>query len=56
MPAPYRVCGALAAHEPYFRDGSAKTLTDVVNFYNARFQIGLSAQDKKDLVAFLGAL
>ena len=47
---------ALAAHEPYFRDGSAKTLTDVVNFYNARFQIGLSAQDKKDLVAFLGAL
>lgn len=47
---------ALAAREPYFHDGSAKTLTDVVNIYNARFRMGLSAQEKQDLTAFLGAL
>ncbi|MFO1112788.1 MAG: hypothetical protein U1E35_02575 [Rhodospirillales bacterium] len=47
---------AMAAREPYFHDGSAKTLTDVVNIYNARFRMGLSAQEKQDLAAFLGAL
>lgn len=47
---------AMAAREPYFHDGSAKTLTDVVNIYNARFRMGLTAQEKKDLAAFLGAL
>jgi hypothetical protein len=29
---------------------------DVVNFYNDRFDIGLTAQEKEDLVAFLGTL
>jgi hypothetical protein len=28
----------------------------VIDFYNARFQIGFSAREKADLVAFLGAL
>jgi cytochrome c peroxidase len=46
----------LAARAPYFHDGSAATLMDVVNFYNRRFSIGLSAQDKIDLVNFLNAL
>jgi hypothetical protein len=32
------------------------TLTDVVNFYNARFAIGFSAQQVSDLVAFLNTL
>jgi cytochrome c peroxidase len=41
---------------PYFHDGSAATLMDVVNFYDLRFSIGLSAQDKIDLVNFLNAL
>ena len=47
---------ALAAHPPYFHDGSAQTLLDVVNFYNTRFNIGYTAQEKTDLVNFLNAL
>jgi cytochrome c peroxidase len=46
----------LASRAPYFSDGSAQTLLDVVNFYNTRFNIGLSNQDKQDLVNFLNAL
>jgi len=47
---------ALAARAPYFHDGSATTLNDVVEFYDNQFQIGLSPQDKVDLVAFLSSL
>jgi len=32
----------LAAHAPYFTDGSAATLTDVVNFYNKQFNMNLT--------------
>ncbi len=46
----------LAAQEPYFHDGSARTLLDVVNFYNKRFAIGFTDQEKQDLVNFLSAL
>ena len=46
----------LAARAPYFHNGSAPDLATLVNFYDARFGIGLSAADKADLVAFLGAL
>lgn len=46
----------LAARAPYFHNGSAASLNDVVNFYNNRFDIGLSDQDKADLVAFLRTL
>ena len=46
----------IAARAPYFRDGSAATLLDVVNLYNRRFSIGLSAQDKLDVVNFLNSL
>ena len=31
-------------------------LEEVVDFYNTRFQIGLTQQEKADLVAFLRAL
>ncbi|MEP7139676.1 MAG: cytochrome C [Caldimonas sp.] len=47
---------ALAARAPYFHDGSARNLHEVVTFYNARFAIGLSQQEMDDLVAFLKAL
>lgn len=47
---------ALASHPPYFSDGSAPALIDVVNFYNRRFNINLSDQDKQDLVNFLNSL
>jgi len=46
----------LAARAPYFHDGSAATLADAVDFYNTRFNIGLTAREKADLVAFLKAL
>ena len=47
---------ALAARAPYFRNGNADTLQRLVEFYNARFTMGLSLQDKKDLVNFLNSL
>lgn len=47
---------ALAAHEPYFSDGSARTLADVVEFYDRRFAIKLTRQEKLDLVNFMNAL
>jgi cytochrome c peroxidase len=46
----------LAARAPYFHNGFAATLAEVVEFYNRRFNIGLSAQEKSDLVAFMKAL
>jgi hypothetical protein len=46
----------LAARAPYFHNGSAATLMDVVNFYDQRFSIGFTAQQKQDLVNFLNTL
>jgi cytochrome c peroxidase len=46
----------LAARAPYFHNGSSATLLDVVNFYNQRFNMLLSDQDKADLVAFMSTL
>jgi cytochrome c peroxidase len=46
----------LAGRAPYFHNGSATTLLDAVNFYNTRFNLNLSEQDKDDLVAFLNTL
>lgn len=46
----------LAARPPYFHNGSAATLHDVVEFYNQRFNLNLTEQQKADLVAFLQSL
>jgi cytochrome c peroxidase len=46
----------LAARAPYFHNGSAATLMDVVDFYDTRFNVHMSTQQKSDLVAFLSAL
>lgn len=46
----------LAARAPYFHGGNADTIWDVVNFYNNRFSINLTKQDKDDLVNFLNSL
>jgi hypothetical protein len=46
----------LAARAPYFHNGSARTLEDAVEFYDNRFHINLTGQEKSDLVAFLKAL
>ena len=47
---------SLAARAPYFHNGSAATLDDVVEFYKNRFNLTLTDQQKKDLVAFLSSL
>jgi cytochrome c peroxidase len=46
----------LAARAPYFHNGSAAGLSDVITFYDKRFTIGFTAQEKADLLAFLKAL
>jgi hypothetical protein len=46
----------LSARAPYFHNGSADTLDDVVDFYNTRFGLGLSHDEHADLVAFLRTL
>ena len=46
----------LAARAPYFHNGAAASLLEVVNFYNQRFQMNLTQDQKRALVAFLNAL
>jgi cytochrome c peroxidase len=46
----------LAARPPYFSNGSARDLRELVDFYDRRFNIQYSEQEKQDLVAFLSAL
>ena len=46
----------LAARAPYFHNGAAANLHELVNFYNERFSMNLTAEEKRQLVAFLNAL
>ena len=46
----------LSARAPYFHNGSAQTLLDVVRFYEKRFGIAFTPQEEEDLVAFLSSL
>ena len=46
----------LAARAPYFHNGSAASLSDVVTFYDKRFNVGFTDQEKADLIAFLNSL
>jgi hypothetical protein len=47
---------ALALHAPYFHDGSARTLADVVAHYDTTQKLGLSEGQRRDLVEFLKSL
>ena len=47
---------ALWQHAPYFHDGSAATLEAVVDHYDSELGLGLSAQDRADLVEYLKSL
>jgi hypothetical protein len=40
----------------FYHDGRFQTLMDVVNSYDARFQLGLTEQEKHDLVEYLKSL
>jgi len=46
----------LAARAPYFHNGAAATLLQAVNFYNQRFSMNLTEEQKRQLVAFLNSL
>lgn len=46
----------LAARAPYFHDGSAATIADVVNHYEKQFGIVFTGTEEADLIAFLSAL
>jgi cytochrome c peroxidase len=47
---------ALWQHPPYFHDGSAASLLEVVNHHDPHFGLGLTATQKADLVEFLKTL
>jgi mono/diheme cytochrome c family protein len=47
---------ALWQHPPYFHDGSAATLADVVTHYNRVRKLGLTAEQERDLVEYLKSL
>jgi hypothetical protein len=46
----------LAARAPYFSNGSAETLRDLVDYYDRRFNIGYTSQEREDLINFLSVL
>lgn len=50
------VLRAIAARAPYFHNGSAREVEDVVRFYDRRFRMGMTAQEVADLSAFLKVL
>ena len=43
-------------HPPYFHDGSASTLADVVSHYNTTLTLGLTTAQQQDLVEYLKTL
>lgn len=46
----------LWTHPPYFHDGSAATLADVVSRYNAKLALGLTPTQQSDLAEYLKSL
>jgi len=46
----------LSARAPYFSNGSAGSLREMVDFYDRRFNIGFTDQEREDLINFLSAL
>jgi cytochrome c peroxidase len=46
----------IASRAPYFHNGSANSLADVLDFYEKRFNIEFTPEEKADLIAFLNNL
>jgi cytochrome c peroxidase len=46
----------LAMRPPYFHNGMAESLGDVLRFYRQRFNVRLSDGEERDPVAFLSSL
>ena len=47
---------SLWQHPPYFHDGSAETLSDVVEHYEACLDLGLTMAEETDLIEYLRSL
>jgi cytochrome c peroxidase len=47
---------ALWQHPPYFHDGSAKTLDDVVAHYNRVRRLNLTPEQQRELLEYLKSL
>jgi cytochrome c peroxidase len=47
---------ALSARAPYFHNGAADSIDEVISFYDRRFHIGFTTQEVADLKAFLQTL
>jgi cytochrome c peroxidase len=41
---------------PYFHNGAAADLDELLNFYDKRFQMNLTEQQRRQLAAFLNSL
>lgn len=50
------VLRGLPARAPYFHNGSAADLGAVIDFYESRFAIGFTDDERADLIAFLASL
>ncbi len=50
------VLRGIPARAPYFHNGSAADLQQLVNFYNRRFSMNLTDEQKQQLIAFLNSL
>jgi hypothetical protein len=46
----------LAARPPYFSNGLAKDLEEIVDYYERRYNIGYTAQEKQDLINLMSVL
>ena len=46
----------LAGRAPYFHNGAAATLVDVIDFYITRFDVSFTPQERADIVNFLSSL
>jgi cytochrome c peroxidase len=46
----------LAARAPYFSNGLAKDLRGIVDYYDRRYSIGYTEQEKQDLVNMMSVL
>lgn len=50
------VLRGLASRAPYFHNGAAADLDELVNFYNQRFAMALTQEQKRQLAVFLNSL
>ncbi|HEY6640558.1 hypothetical protein [Povalibacter sp.] len=46
----------MSARAPYFSNGSAKTIRAVVDYYDTRFKMEMTEQEKQDLTNFMSVL